>query len=254
MKTPPRVYGINVVTLFPWSLGPGGFQRSVALATAAGFNGLQVLPLRGWGSLDALDASKVISFEDAWNGGSFSRALFRSLRLLSDVAAPSLLDWILFGPRASKTFQLVRSRLDQAFYVAHDFGSNTILEINPEAGISTMAYKEYPHGLCWDTLHVRRPCRGSSEEIRNWKTLLKAVVPQIKLIHVHPVRGEVAALLSGDTSFELVYMLELLGDVLAKDVPVILEVNPFFLNFHVTKSGAVGNLSALLKAVKAILD
>lgn len=43
-----RKVGINTASLLPWSIGPRGPALSVEIAQAAGFNGLQILPLRGW--------------------------------------------------------------------------------------------------------------------------------------------------------------------------------------------------------------
>jgi len=72
-----RKYGISVVSLFPWSWGPGGLQRAVSLAKVAGYDGVQALPLRGWDFSDlGRYSASILAYEDAWNNGSLWRAIW----------------------------------------------------------------------------------------------------------------------------------------------------------------------------------
>jgi len=88
-----RKFGINIVSLFPWSWGKGGPQRCMSMATQAGFNGIQYLPMRGWGKVNGFEP-KIISFEDAWNWGPWWKVPRRLIGLDED--APRLLDWLVF--------------------------------------------------------------------------------------------------------------------------------------------------------------
>lgn len=74
-----RKIGFNVVMALPWCLGPGGLHRAIELSRLAGYDGLQILPLRGWsaGDLKGVDPERIIAMEDAWNYGPLWRALAR---------------------------------------------------------------------------------------------------------------------------------------------------------------------------------
>lgn len=65
-----RILGINAASLLPWSLGPWGATLSLYIARAAGYDGLQILPLKGWGINCSIPQKNVISYEYAWNTGT----------------------------------------------------------------------------------------------------------------------------------------------------------------------------------------
>lgn len=103
-----RKYGISVVSLFPWSWGLGGPQRGLHIAIEAGYDGIQYVPMWGWGSNLGL-GRYVISYEDAWNYGPVWQVLMRHLGLRSN--APTLLDLLYlllrFGLPVSYCFHLL---------------------------------------------------------------------------------------------------------------------------------------------------
>ncbi len=112
-----RLFGVSTISLLPHSLGRGGFDRSKTIASQAGFDVLQVLPLRGW-SVEAWENEKltgkllefvglngnwIISYQDAWNGGSLFSAIEREIyqfitrKKCAMEEKPLFYDWFLFG-------------------------------------------------------------------------------------------------------------------------------------------------------------
>jgi hypothetical protein len=234
---------VSAASLVPWSLGSGGPARALELAKAAGYAGLQVLPLRGWTpeTLRQLPPEYVVAFEEAWNQGSFTGALKRHLRL-AGADKPTLLDWILFGPQPMQTPDM-RKLFSHAIPIVHD--NEEFYEINPEGG--------YPHArmpVVWDTQHTRRGRRdGQPSSLGPWYELMSSVHSQIWLIHVHPTHAEISDLLAGRGT-ELVLMLRRLRKLVSSFIPVVIEVAPRLL---ASETGVVDYLARLRAATNRLL-
>lgn len=210
-----RKIGLNVVMTFPWCLGFGGLHRAIKLSRLAGYDGLQILPLRGWsaGDFEGVDPERIIAMEDAWNHGPFLSALARQAGLIGE-PAPLFHDWLLFGP-SGKTIAdrlaLMRSIFPDAIFPAHKPSGTDPIEMHPEAGLSIKEYAERPYGLVWDTAHVLRMGRHDEAPVTNdWRKLFAQVSGNIRLIHVKD---------GADPE-----MLKALAEV--TDCPVILETRP----------------------------
>lgn len=215
-----RKFGVNVVSLWPWSLGPRGPERAIKMAKEAGFDGVQALPMKFWSYKRIKQWEKdVISWEDAWNCGPLWKVPLRHLGFL-DAPAPTVVDWAMFGKKTSPIFP-------DAIASMHHFGDGVSAEIHPELATNHQAYLNHcAQGgmLTWDTYHVTRPHRQTGKHINQWETLLMRIPAEnIALIHVHPARNNTEALVQG-SSF-LIPMLEKLGRK-TSDTPVILEVFP----------------------------
>ncbi|MDP2873744.1 MAG: hypothetical protein Q8N84_00350 [bacterium] len=221
-----RKIGVSAAPFFPWCLGREGIERTVGLAKRAGFDGLQILPLRGWMDFAGLDPKFVMSYTPEWNSGTWRGAFRRTLGLAGE-ECPLILDMVLFGSDQAviNSMGAIRSAFPEAIYVAKVPGTNP-LEIHPEAGLTVDEYAQYPYPLIWDTWHSRRPMRyGQGGEItKNWQILLERVAAKICQIHVHPTIREIVSLVRGDPQTELIKMLRALGE---KTVcPVVIEVAP----------------------------
>lgn len=215
-----RQYGVSVVSLFPWSLGPGGPKKTVQMAKSAGYDGIQALPLRGWGGtpLSAYE-TYVLAFEDAWNYGGFWEVPLRMLGVRPE--GPTFLDWVLFRSPHSTSFA-------NAIPSAHHMRLGVATEIHPELTTNVDDYVSFCEAggkLCWDTWHVRRNRREGQPGIADWKDLLRQLPEDaIALIHVHLVKGEIESFFAGEG--ELVEMLAKLNETVSADVPVIIEIAP----------------------------
>lgn len=184
-----RRIGVNVVTLLPFSLGKFGLGRASLLAYEAGFDGLQIMPLRDWGHItfSGISAKRIISFELAWNCGSLFGAVLRHLHLAGE-NKPRLRDWLLFEKcdiasyRTDLIFQHYRKT---SLFVSHDVAHVGVMEMNPENKLAPAIYANYARGICWDTEHIIRPGRhGEPPVTDNWRNLLDKVGRNIRLIHV----------------------------------------------------------------------
>ena len=216
-----RIYGLNVVSLWPYCLGPRGPERSIKLAASAGFDGIQALPMKGWSYKGVREwEDRVISFEDAFMYGPLWQAVLRQVGIL-DEPAPLLVDWLLFGRKVSPFFP-------RAILVAHHWQKGVAVEVNPELEVRAQAYLNFCTDggrLCWDTLHVRREQRNGGEAVSDWRHLLSDLpAGSLELIHIHPTKEELAPFLAG-TQTELTEMIASLGAKFPT-VPAIVEVFP----------------------------
>ena len=224
-----RVYGLNVISLWPYCLRSTGPERSIKMAQSAGYDGIQALPMKFWSYKRIKEWEKdVISFEDAFGFGPLWKALLRQLGLIGE-PAPLLLDWLLFGRRISPFFP-------QAIPVAHHWQRGVAVEVHPELSTSREEYLDFcakGGKLCWDTLHVRRKKRDGSPGIDGWEKLFDAL-PEgaVELIHVHLEKAETSAYLSG-ASTESAEMLSALGRKFLQ-APAIIEVFPPLKNLRTT--------------------
>jgi len=213
-----RKIGVSVISMFPWSLGKNGLARSVMMAHEAGFQGLQILPMRGWDhfTFSGVLGEQIISFELAWNCGSFWKAILRHLHLAGE-ENPLLHDWFLFGKcdaterRAEMMFRYFQRT---SMFITHDVIHVGVMEMHPERDLEICDYASYPHGLVWDTEHVIRSGRHGQPPITDdWERLLDEVGHNIRLIHVKaPMNPK---------------MLKALAEKTTADVPVIFESLPF---------------------------
>lgn len=217
-----RKYGISAVSFFPWCLGPGGHCRTIEMALAAGFNGIQALPLRGW-DLEELGnlSDYVISVENAWNYGPIWQVPLRHLGIMPN--APTL-----------KNLIFKRAALDGQFAqkIEHDWTSGALVEISPkletrESVYVRKAYKEYK--FVWDTRHIRE------EEMGDWRKFLYFLpFDSIGLVHVQPIGRETEELIQGIG--DLPEMLRALNERIEPTVPVILELHPKLAKLTTPKS------------------
>jgi len=158
-----RKIGVSVVCMLPWSLGRNGLARSVMMAYEACFSGLQILPMRGWDHLtfSGILSEQIISFELAWNCGSFWKAILRHLHLAGE-ENPLLHDWLLFGKCNAiehRTELIFHHFQKTSMFITHDVTHVGVIEMHPELEFDIGIYANYPHGLVWDTEHVIRSGR-----------------------------------------------------------------------------------------------
>lgn len=234
MTAQRRQWGINIASLLPWSWGPAGPRRAWQIARKAGFDGLQILPFRGWDRPEvAIPTQSVISLESAWNTGPLSRALLRAIGRL-DHPHPTIKDWLLFGAsrerchdwqlRAARHFR--RAILSQ--HVVGGWHSHPI-EIHPELGLSLDQYRAYPGGLVWDTRQVRRRGRDGAlpPVTADWRGFLDGLAHHqiIRLIHINTTTDEVVEA-AWHRETEFVAMLQRLARATPMSCPVILELAP----------------------------
>jgi hypothetical protein len=213
-----RRYGISVVSLWPWTMrGP---KFTVSMAQEAGFDGIQVLPMRLWKHSEREGwEDAVISWEDAWNYGPLWQAVLRTFGVSLE-GAPTLLDLALFSRRHIPPFR-------KAIPSWHNFVNWYPVEIHPELSLDVSDYQKYCSmggSLVWDTYHVVRPHGKTGESFGDWRKLLR-MLPKgsISLIHVHVVQEDVSGFLGGTS--KTLEMLDALA-VAAPGVPAILEIAP----------------------------
>lgn len=239
-----RKYGVSVFSLFPWSLGPKGPERSVKMAREAGFDGVQALPMKWW-SYERVDnwQKYVLAYEDAWNYGPLWQVPLRYLGIRPK--GPTALDWITFGKAASTSFP-------DAILSAHHMQRGVATEIHPELSTDIEEYDRYcreGNKVCWDTYHVRRSKRDGTPGIEYWTNLIKRIPVHrsIELIHVHPVKSEMEKFMVYGGG-ELVAMLLVLKR-LAPTATAIIEVAPLLK----TPRGTAKFLSEVLEQTKKFL-
>lgn len=221
-----RIIGVSVASLLPWSLGQKGLDRAVRIAHAAGYAGVQALPLRSWDplSFEGIDPDAIIAYEGPWNMGSFWGAI-RRLCGRAGEEEPTLLDWLLFGSGEKQILGWLAATFPEAVYVAHRPGDD-LLEIHPEADLTVADYISYEPGLVWDTHHVRRPRRDgrSGPVVERWFELWRQLDPaQLRLIHFNARGKELRAFLAGEVN-ELARMFYNVAR--ATTCPIIVEISP----------------------------
>jgi hypothetical protein len=195
------------------------------MAVGAGFDGLQLLPLRGWrkAALYAIPKQLVCSFEGPWNKGPLLGALKRHLHLAGE-EQPLLMDWLFFGPSPLDA-EVFAEMFPKALRVSHTSNGQDLYEINPELGPPTRG-----EPVCWDTKHTRRGRRDRKPNpLKQWRDLLAELDgSQIKLIHFNPTnRKELTRFLDGkDTELE-----SILRAVARKSgAPIVVETAPLSLS------------------------
>jgi len=250
-----RKYGINVISLWPWVIGENGIDVAVRMASAANFDGLQVLPLRGWTHEKLVEYSyPVISQEKSFNNGNIFECFVNTsksvLGITNAEGAPRMVDWVLFG----KNRELENLGGDVLYCVHDDNEAGDVYEISPK---KSKEFKNSLNGdllfnrdLCIDTRHIRGFDRRSDREIKAKNTLeLLRKIPSdlIKLIHINPIKTsslDEEELLFLGKDCELIEMLKILGK--KSNAPVILELVP---KINLSEGGRVSYLNLLRKAV-----
>lgn len=232
-----RLFGVNVASLLPYSLGKYGFKRSIKIAVDSGFDGLHILPLRGWNNIPkrGIPQKYIISFQEAWNGGSFISAIRREFKQRTtgkylDEQNPLLIDWLLFGSwrNSYAKMELFFERFPWAFYSYYRDpivrrGLKELIELCPELGwngVRRLQRLHEPTGFVWDVEHITRKGRqGEPPLTKDWRSLLDKLKPEeIKLIHVTTNLHEIA---------ELPEMLRALAEKTSETMcPIILEDKP----------------------------
>lgn len=202
-----RKIGVSVISLLPWSLGKNGLFNAWKLARIAGFDGLQLLPMRGWDKVTpkTIPPNFVISFEDAWNCGKLLPSIGRELHLLGE-NHPRFHDVVLFGActEVKERFNALFTHLGgTAMLVTHNSRQAGVLEMNPEDNHTRHG------GVCWDTKHVvRSGTNGESPITRDWRTLLEIVRHNVRLIHVNdsaPIDPKMLVALAEATDCPVIY-------------------------------------------------
>lgn len=233
-----RLFGISTVSLFPHSLGLNGLRNAWDIAFYAGFDGLQVLPMKGWDfNKNAFAHANVISYEDAWRPVQ----PFPQSALSGDI-----LNWLAFGQNYATTLAKIKRYYPRAMPVGHHPDMQHVLEMKAEANLPVSGYLNYSQGLVFDTLHIFE-CPDL-----DWPTFLSQVRKErIKLIHLHPRLNQIDSFLRGEQS-ELTAMLDQLNNVTRfSKCPVILE---FFPPMHMLRGDLMKFLKAMLAMSKKYLN
>jgi len=217
--------------MLPWCLGRYGLNRSATLAYDAGFQGLQILPMRGWDHLtfSGISSEKIISFELAWNCGPLGSAIIRSSHAFSlkvlryfklgaltealpspNENRPLITDWFLFGncDATERRAELMFHHFQKtSMFITHDVIHAGVVEMHPELDLEVGIYANYPYGLVWDTEHVIRSGRhGQPPVTDDWEKLLDEVGHNIRLIHVKdPVNPKMLEALAKKTTCPVIF-------------------------------------------------
>lgn len=219
-----RKYGINVVSLTPFSLGKKGFKKSLDIAEKLGLDGIQALPMRGWHKdnesyEDCRD--KVISFEDPWNSGTLGE---RFRRTISEIKKgyPTFMDVYLFGFNPKPFLKATEKIFGQSKFIDHKLNAyRYMVEIYPQVSNKIGDYTDPNRRLVWDTRHVR------DKGMPDWKSLLSELSPEsIKMIHFQPKNEKELVEFMNYKENELMKMLQGLALKVSRDCPMILEIKP----------------------------
>lgn len=217
-----RNLGITVASLGLWALGPSGPKRALEKADAAGFNGLQVLPLRGWNqeSMKSIPPLKVISYEGAWNQGTLM-GVFLRMAHPKDETKPKPEDWLMFGAHPLEAYQ-IGEVFPNALRIVHkpEEAWMGAYEVNPEGGLPKAGQR-----TVFDTLHAFRGNRdGSSSSVTRWMSYLPTSIRYTACVHVHPKVEDINDPLNAEGA--LAGLVRELARITPSSVPFILEVAP----------------------------
>ena len=211
--------GISLASLLPWSMKSwlwpwGSPTRAACWAKEAGYEFLQVLPLRGTTGKEQF-ALPVRYKEDAWNA---IYGIWQAFRHQSGAAGmPSgLLDWAFF-PDPITCWQIVSGRTGWTGYqISHSFGPfSTLVELCPELEMTpeqvAAKCKADNIGLVLDTEHLARDRRpfgpyhgkkphpffpgvnlseGQEPDRGAIKAVVELVAPHVKAVRVKSVASD----------------------------------------------------------------
>lgn len=249
-----RICAINCVSLIPHTLmGPA---HTVEIAVKSGFDGIQLLPLRGWPYRKILTIrDHIVSQENAWqqyqnNNGSLLKAIMSTLR---NIKSPEfrLGEWLIFNkstlPPIPGALQCTNIPLDLTGYV---------LEVSEETSTDLKLYETWVkegYKFCIDTNHLDRPHRINGLKIGggDWDKTLK-IFPKgsIGLIHIRPRDKKELNLFMNGKPCALLDKIEALSGITSIDVPWVLEIAPRLRS----KKNLIKYLSLLRQKVSKILD
>ena len=194
-------FAVNIVSLMhtglQWAGFPGCFftqpQHLIDAALAIGYDGVQMLPIRGATGME----EGVLLWERAWNPvDNLVQALTHQLGAAG--MASCINDWVVSpSSRCCQKVEDLLSGRNDLTQVAHDFGSrvNSLVELHPELvlGPSEIVEKiqsRHRKGLVVDTYHLRRENRyGEVNSLLvdgHWEPVIDALAPYIRVVHIHP--------------------------------------------------------------------
>lgn len=264
-------YGISMasmLTLNYLSLGKNHGLPSLAeimvFARVFDFDFVQGLPIRGTdpGELSTYsdeDKAPVRYYEGAWNAVP---GLMHALRQEpgTEGTPSNWLDWYLF-PNAAECYRIEEefNRIG-ARKIGHDMIGPGCRLTEIHSGLKL--FPENIRDLCeqtgqrlvLDTTHLvdqkHSQCLGN--DWVEWKHTVMTLSPYIDVIHVHPVDGEFAAFLRGDSTLTeriIGWALKYTG---GRDLDLIAEYNPGFAGFGISLVSPFVNANLAHKMLKAI--
>jgi hypothetical protein len=167
-------------------------QRLIDMALSVGYDGVQMLPIRGATGLE----SGVLFFEDAWNAvWTLSQALRHGK---GAAGSPSRFrDWVV-SPDPYSCERVVRTlwerRIPQVCHSLKELWPERLLEVHPDLGLTAAEIAEQckrdGFRLALDTLHFRRLRRDGGEnplcdECGRWQPAVATLAPYVQAIHVN---------------------------------------------------------------------
>ena len=199
-------YAVNVVSLmylgwqWLWKRGVGlpgmlfaPALRLIEMAREVGFDGVQMLPIRGSTGLEP----NVLLFEDAWNAVWNP---FQALRHGTGAAGlPSTIaDWVVspnpdICDKGVKTLEA--QMIPRVYHKPGLVPKGSLVEVNPDTRCSATDYLYYARadGLRYiiDTYHLRRQPREPGwksellDKVGDWRPTVDALAPYVRVIHVN---------------------------------------------------------------------
>jgi hypothetical protein len=207
-----RKFGVSVISMLPYSLGPNGLGRSVEIAVNAGMDGVQALPLYGWNP-KLFPERGVLSIEEAWGQGS-------------NYSQHSVRNYLLFD-REYRSFYLYNklyAKYPYAIRSMHGVYTDPV-EIHPELKISEEGYLRAGFPIVFDTLHVRRiGANGEPPVTTDPLRFISLLGKRIQLIHLRLSHEEEKSLLKQEETSEIVKVAKSLNNYTKCNV--ILELVP----------------------------
>jgi len=207
-----RKFGVSVISMLPYSLGPNGLGRSIEIAVNAGMDGVQALPLYGWNP-NLFPEKGVISIEEAWGQGS-------------NYKQNSVRNYLLFD-REYRSFYLYNklyAKYPYAIRSMHGVYTDPV-EIHPELKISEQGYLKAGFPIVFDTHHVRRiGANGEPPITTDPLRFISLLGKRVQLIHLRLSQDEEKSLLNQDETSEIVKVARSLNNFTKCNV--ILELIP----------------------------
>lgn len=213
--------GINIASYLPWAVL--NLRRVIRAAEEAGYDFLQILPLKSYLPLLGQQGMKPLQFdtslpvrylEDVWNSAeSFAEVV--AGKMSRDPTSPTLLDYIVFPKRekADQLYDFLNERADpvsgvRPTRIAHEFGDEeALVEVHPGLWMTPTRIVdevlEEGRGpiLVPDLWHLRHPAAPSyiahrplgitqDSLLGRWDESLPVLLPHSAAVHVSPSRAE----------------------------------------------------------------
>ena len=209
-----RKFGVSVISILPYSLGPNGLGRSIEIAKGIGLDGVQALPLYGWDP-KLFPKKGVLSIEQAWN--------------LDDNYYPNIIRNYLLFDREYRSFYLYNK-----LYVKYPYATRAMpgvytdpVEIHPELKFSEEEYLKAEYPIVFDTLHTRRNgINGEPPITTDLIRFISQIGKRIHLIHLRLDDEEEVQLSKQDEHSEIVKIVRTLNKFTKCNV--IFELIPKF--------------------------